>query len=55
MVPAQEFVRTFFGSIDDYSFQAGGTLSASNIGYSTLEGQKAIGNLNKLMNLSIHN
>ena len=55
MVPAQEFVREFFGSIDDYPFQAGGTLSASNIGYSTLEGQKAMGNLDKLMNQAIHN
>ena len=55
MVPAQEFVQKFFGSIDDYPFQPGGSLSASNIGYGTLEGQKALGNLKKLLNTTIHN
>jgi hypothetical protein len=55
MVPAQGFVQKFFGSIDDYPFQPGGTLSASNIGYHTLEGQKALSNLNKLLDISIQN
>jgi arylsulfatase len=55
MVPAQGFVQKFFHSIDDYPFQPGGTLSASNIGYSTLQGQKALSNLDKLLDISIQN
>ena len=55
MVPAQGFVQKFFGSIDDYPFQPGGSLSAANIGYHTLEGQKALGNLKKLLDTSIQN
>lgn len=55
MVPAQSFVQKFFASIEGYPFQAGGSLSASNIGYSTLERQKAVGSLKKLMDLSIQN
>ena len=55
MVPAQGFVREFFGSITGYPFQAGGTLSASNMGYSTLEGQEAMSNIKKLLDISIQN
>ena len=44
MVPAQGFVQKFFGTIEDYPFQPGGSLSASNIGYGTIERQKALGN-----------
>lgn len=55
MVPAQTFVQKFFSSIDGYPFQPGGSLSASNIGYHTLEGQKAISNLNKLLETTIQN
>jgi hypothetical protein len=55
MVPAQGFVRQFFDTLDDYPFQAGGGLSASNIGYHTLERQKAMGSLKELMDISIHN
>jgi hypothetical protein len=52
MVPAQGFVHDFFSDIEDYPFQPGGGLSASNIGYGTLERQKA---LKKLMDISIQN
>ena len=55
MVPAQGFVQKFFGTIADYPFQPGGSLSASNIGYGTLERQKAMGSLKSLMDLSIQN
>jgi hypothetical protein len=55
MVPAQGFVQTFFGSISGYPFQPGGTLSASNIGYNTLEGQAALSNIDKLLERSIQN
>ena len=55
MVPAQGFVQKFFSTIPDYPFQAGGSLSASNIGYGTLERQKALGNLDKLMDISVRN
>jgi len=55
MVPAQSFVQKFFSTIPDYPFQPGGSLSASNIGYGTLERQKALGSLKSLMDLSIQN
>jgi arylsulfatase A-like enzyme len=55
MVPAQGFVKRFFDTLDDYPFQSGGGLSAGNIGYHTLERQKAMGNLKKLMDISIQN
>ena len=55
MVPAQEFVKNFFGSIKGFPFQSGGTLSASNIGYETLSGQKAQESLNKLLDLEFQN
>jgi arylsulfatase len=41
MVPAQGFVQKFLGSIADYPFQEGSSLSAGNIGYNTLKMQKA--------------
>jgi len=43
------------GSIPDYPFQAGSSLSAGNIGYNTIEIQKAKGGLKKLMNAPIVN
>jgi hypothetical protein len=55
MVPAQSFVQEFFATIPDYPFQPGGSLSASNIGYGTLERQKALGNLDTLMDVNIQN
>ena len=55
MVPAQNFVRSFFTTIGEYPFQAGGTLSAGNVGYGTIERQKALGNLKQLMDISIRN
>jgi len=55
MVPAQGFVQKFFNTLDNYPFQPGGGLSAGNIGYHTLERQKAMGTLKALMDISIHN
>ncbi len=48
MVPAQAFVQKFC-SIEGYPFQAGSSLSAGNIGYGTLEMQKAKGGLKRLL------
>jgi len=47
MVPAQQFVGKFFETIEDYPFQAGGSLSAANIGYQTIEEQKLKGLLDR--------
>ena len=55
MVPAQGFVKNFFKTIADYPFQTGSSLSAGNIGYHTIETQKAMGSLNKLMDATIAN
>jgi len=49
MVPAQGFVKKFFDTISDYPFQAGSSLSAGNIGYHTIEMQKAKGGLKRLL------
>lgn len=55
MVPAQGVVRDFFATIPNYPFQPGGSLSAANIGYNTIEMQKAKGSLKKLMDISVRN
>jgi arylsulfatase len=55
MVPAQGFVQKFLGSIEGYPFQAGSSLSAGNIGYGTLEKQKALGGLQRLLDKAIQN
>ena len=55
MLPAQGFVQRFFATIPGYSFQLGGSLGAANIGYGTIERQKAMGNLDKLMDIAIQN
>jgi arylsulfatase len=55
MVPAQGFVKKFFETIPDYPFQAGSSLSAGNIGYHTLEMQKAKGSLQRLLDMSVQN
>ena len=48
MVPMQQVVKNFFATIPDYPFQAGSSLSASNIGYNTLQNAKAMEALKKL-------
>jgi len=48
MVPMQQVIKNFFVTIPDYPFQAGSSLSASNIGYGTLERAKAMEALKKL-------
>ncbi len=55
MVPAQSFVQEFLGSIADYPFQPGSSLSAGNIGYHTIKMQEAMGNLKGLMDRAIQN
>ena len=54
-VPAQQELGKFFATIPEYPFQEGSSLSASNIGYNTLKAQKAMGDLEKLINTSIQN
>ena len=48
MVPMQTVLKKFFSTIPDYPFQAGSSLSASNIGYQTLEQAAAMKALKKL-------
>jgi hypothetical protein len=48
-------VQKFFATIEGYPFQAGGSLSAANIGYGTIERQKAMGGLKKLMDIAVQN
>lgn len=55
MVPAQGFVKKFFETIAEYPFQTGSSLSAGNIGYNTLEIQKAKGTLKELLDQAVQN
>ena len=48
MVPMQQVIKNFFATIPDYPFQAGSSLSASNIDYNTLKNAKAMEALKKL-------
>ena len=48
MVPMQQVIKDFFGTIPDYPFQPGSSLSASNINYDTLTKAKAMEALKKL-------
>jgi arylsulfatase len=48
MVPMQTVIRDFFSTIEDYPFQPGSSLSASGIGYQTLEKAKAMEALKQL-------
>ena len=52
MVPMQQVIKNFFATIPDYPFQAGSSLSASNIGYNTLKNAKAMEALKKLKALA---
>jgi arylsulfatase len=51
MVPAQGFVADFFGTLEGYPFQAGSSLSASNIGYQTIQVEQ----LKKMLDQAIKN
>jgi arylsulfatase len=55
MVPVQGFVQDFLSSIKGYPFQKGNTLTASNIGYGTLEKAEAMGGLQRLLDKSVQN
>jgi len=48
MVPMQEVIKGFFVTIPEYPFQAGASLTVSDIGYGTLEKAKAMEALKKL-------
>jgi arylsulfatase len=39
MVPMQQVIKNVFVTIPDYPFQAGSSLSVSNVGYGTLLGE----------------
>ena len=52
MFPMQQVIKNFFATIPDYPFQAGSSLSASNIGYNTLKNAKAMEALKKLKALA---
>jgi len=49
MIPAQNFVQKFLGSIEGYPFQEGMSLTAGNIGYNTLKMKKAAEQFQKLL------
>jgi arylsulfatase len=51
MVPMQMVIKNFFATIPDYPFQAGSSLSVSNIGYVTIRQQKALQRLEKMEEL----
>jgi hypothetical protein len=48
MLPMQQVITNFFATIRDFPFQAGSSLSGSNIVYNTLKNAKAIEALTKL-------
>lgn len=48
-VPAQQKIMEFFQSLKGYPMQAGSSLTASDLGYHTLRQQKAMEDLDKLM------
>ena len=52
MIPAQNYVQKFLGSIEGYPFQEGMSLTAGNIGYNTLKMKKAAGQFQKLLKAS---
>jgi len=47
-VPIQQQVAAFMSTIDGYPFQAGSSLSASDIGYKSIRTQKALKQLQQL-------
>jgi hypothetical protein len=53
MVPMQTVIKDFFGTIEGYPFQPGSSLSASGIGYQTLEKAQAMDALKKLEAITI--
>jgi arylsulfatase len=53
MVPMQNVIKGFFGTIPDYPFQAGSSLSASGIDYGMLRQKDALKRLKELESLNI--
>jgi arylsulfatase A-like enzyme len=48
MVPMQNVIKSFFKTIPDYPFQAGSSLSVSNVGYGTLQEKEALNRLKQM-------
>lgn len=53
MVPMQNVIKAFFATIPDYPFQAGSSLSVSNVGYATLRQQEAIERLRDMESIML--
>ena len=51
-VPAQGYIKEFLGTIDDYPFQAGSSLSAAGINYGSLQKGQAMQRLIELETIS---
>jgi arylsulfatase len=51
-VPAQVYIKQFLSTINDYPFQAGGSLNAAGINYGTLEQMEAMKRLQQLESIS---
>jgi arylsulfatase len=52
-VPAQEYIKKFLATINDYPFQEGSGLNAAGINYQTLKGAAAMQRLKELETLSL--
>ena len=53
MVPMQQVIKNFFLTIPDYPFQAGSSLSVSNVGYATLRQKEALDRLKKVESIQL--
>jgi arylsulfatase len=52
-VPAQEYIKKFLATINDYPFQEGSSLNAAGMNYQTLKGAAAMQRLKELETLSL--
>ncbi len=53
MVPMQQVIKNFFTTMPDYPFQAGSSLSVSNIGYGTLQQKEALKRLKEMESIML--
>jgi arylsulfatase len=53
MVPMQSVIKNFFKTIPDYPFQAGSSLSVSNVGYGTLQEKEALERLRQIETIMV--
>ena len=54
MVPMQQVIKNFFVTIPDYPFQAGSSLSVSNVGYGTLQQKEALKRLKEMETIMLN-